>query len=171
MAGGERDFKTIRRGIGESVDGVRPEIVILSLLAVADYRRAGRLETFDCIPNGGIIKRIQLWIVIVSCYLDRLNQFKWSWNAANRLGCNGHVTLSVLRITSSAATRTCDRICVQRLLIFYSCVGVRLKLVRFRHHNNRVAAIKNAPIPESNELPFSAVEDIEFRLTLEGLIT
>jgi hypothetical protein len=60
VAGGERDLETIRRGIGKSMNGVRPEVVILSLLAIADYRRAGRLEACDCIPNGGIIKRIQV---------------------------------------------------------------------------------------------------------------
>ena len=66
MAHGKRNLEAIGRSIGKTVNGVRPEIMVISLLAVANYRRTCGLEACDGIPNGGVIECIQLRIFIVS---------------------------------------------------------------------------------------------------------
>jgi len=94
MAGGERNPKTVRRGVREAVDRVGPEIVILALLAVGDHRRAGRLEPRDGVGNGVLVQRIEFWVGMISRRRNRLDQAGRPRNTADRFGRNDHQPLS-----------------------------------------------------------------------------
>src|SRR5438105_4382644 len=50
VAGREGDLEAVGGRVGEPLDAVGPEVVVLALLAVGDDRRAGRLEARDGIP-------------------------------------------------------------------------------------------------------------------------
>src|SRR5262249_51859528 len=45
--------------VGQPLDGVGPEVVVLALLAVGDDRRAGGLEARDGVPDRLVIERVQ----------------------------------------------------------------------------------------------------------------
>ena len=88
VAGRERDLEAVRARVRQPVHAVRPEIVILPLLAVGDHRRAGGLESLDGVPNGLIENGIQHRIVGVAQSLNGLHQLTWPRNATNWLRRN-----------------------------------------------------------------------------------
>ncbi len=59
VAGRERDLEAVRGGVRQPVDAVRPEVVVLPLLAVGDDRRAGGLEPRDRVADRLLVERVQ----------------------------------------------------------------------------------------------------------------
>jgi hypothetical protein len=56
------DFETIRRGVWQSVYGIRPEIVILALFAITDNWRTCGFELLNRVPDRVFVKGIKLWV-------------------------------------------------------------------------------------------------------------
>ena len=59
MAGRERDLEAVRGRVRQPVDAVRPEVVVLPLLAVGDDRRAGGLEPLDGVADRLVVERVE----------------------------------------------------------------------------------------------------------------
>ena len=73
VAGRERDLEAVRGRVRQPVDAVRPEVVVLPLLAVGDDRRAGGLEPRDGVADRLVVERVQRRVGAVS-RRDRLDQ-------------------------------------------------------------------------------------------------
>ena len=84
----ERDLETVRGHVRKPVDAVRREIVMLSLFAVRNDRRAGGFEQLDGVSNRIFIEWSELRILTVASY-DSLDKIDWSWDTANWLGGYG----------------------------------------------------------------------------------
>ena len=65
-AGRERDLEAVGRRVRQAVDAVRPEVVILPLLAIGDDRRAGGLEPLDGVADRRVVERVERGIVGVA---------------------------------------------------------------------------------------------------------
>ena len=89
MPGREWDLEAIRRRVRQPVHAIRPEIVILLLLAVGDHRRACGLESLDGVSDCLLIERIQCRVRAVSCR-ERLDQPKRPRNTPDWLGWDRH---------------------------------------------------------------------------------
>ena len=89
MAGRKGNLEAVRRGVGQPLNAVGPEVVILALLAVRDHRGAARLEARDGVPDGTVVKRVQLRIRPAPRG-DRLDQLDGSRDAADGLGRDRH---------------------------------------------------------------------------------
>ncbi len=85
----EGNLKAVRGGVGESVNAVSPEVVVLPLLAIGDDRRAGFLEEPNGVADGGVVEPIQCGVGGRGSR-NRLKQLERSRNAADRLGGNRH---------------------------------------------------------------------------------
>jgi hypothetical protein len=84
----KRDLETVRGRVRKPVDAVRSEIVMLSLFAVGDDRRAGGFEPLDSVPDRFFVEWSEVRILTVaSC--DSLDEMEGSWDTANWLGGNG----------------------------------------------------------------------------------
>src|SRR6202165_1594769 len=84
----ERYLKTVRGHVRKPMDAVRCEMVMLSLFAVRNDRRAGGFEPFDGVSNRIFIEWSEVRILTVaSC--DSLDKIEWSWDTANWLGGYG----------------------------------------------------------------------------------
>src|SRR5688572_12817649 len=85
----KRNLEAIGGHVRQTVHAIGPEVVILPLLAIADDRRAGRLETDHSVPDSVFVQRLERWIKPI--YLSyRVDKFARSGNAANRLCWNCH---------------------------------------------------------------------------------
>ena len=73
VAGRERDLEAVRGGVRQPVHAVRPEVVVLPLLAVGDDRRAGGLEPLDGVADRLVVERVQRRVGAVS-RRDRLDE-------------------------------------------------------------------------------------------------
>ena len=89
MTGRERDLEAVRVHVRQSVHAIRPEVMVLSLLAVRDHRRGGGLKPLNGIPNRLVIKRVQLWVGAVACR-NSLDQPKGPRNASDRFCWDCH---------------------------------------------------------------------------------
>jgi hypothetical protein len=67
---------------------VRAEIVILSLFAVRNNRRACGFKPLNGISNRIFVERSEVGILTVAL-CDSLDQIDWSWDTANWLGGYG----------------------------------------------------------------------------------
>jgi hypothetical protein len=85
----ERDLETVRGRVRKPMDAIRREIVVLSLFAVRDDRRAGGFEPFDGVSNCIFIEWSEVRILTVSTLCDSLDEIEGSWDAANWLGGYG----------------------------------------------------------------------------------
>ena len=74
VSGGEGNPETVRRGVGQPVHAVGPEIVILALLAVGDRPASRSLRTLDGVANGVLVERIERRIGVISRRRDGLDQ-------------------------------------------------------------------------------------------------
>src|SRR5688572_14567931 len=90
VTGAEGNLESIRSGVGKAVDRVRPEVVVLPLLAVGDDRRPGLFEAFDCVFDRRFVKRSESRIFAVSNIFYSINEFRRARDASNRLGWNRH---------------------------------------------------------------------------------
>jgi hypothetical protein len=95
VTGRERDLEAVRGRVRQPVHAICPEIVILSLLAVGDHRRARSLKPLDGVSDRFLIERIQCRVRAVSCR-DRLDQLKRSWDTSDWLGWDCHTDDSLL---------------------------------------------------------------------------
>jgi hypothetical protein len=68
----KRNLEAVRSGVGEPLNTIGPEIVVLALLTVANHGRSGRLELRDRVPNRRIVERLECRIRRIG--RDRLNQ-------------------------------------------------------------------------------------------------
>jgi hypothetical protein len=84
VTAGERDLETVRCGVRQIVHRVRPEVVVLALLAVGDDRRAGRLESRDRVTDRRLVHRIESRIIGVAVG-HRLDELQRARNASDRL--------------------------------------------------------------------------------------
>jgi hypothetical protein len=89
MPAREGNLETIWGRIREPLHAIGPEIVILPLLAVSNYRRAGRLELFDSVPNRLLIQWVQCRVYTASCR-NCFNQLKGPGNTPDRLRWDCH---------------------------------------------------------------------------------
>jgi hypothetical protein len=71
VAGSEWNTKTIHIGVGQAMDGVSPEIVVLPLLAVGDDRRSGHLEALDGVANCLLEESVEAGVVAVGALKGR----------------------------------------------------------------------------------------------------
>ncbi len=85
----ERKLESVRRQVGQTVDAVGSEVMILALFAVGDHRRTGRFEARDRVADRFFVERIEHRIGAV-CGGKRFNQTQRPGNAANRLSWNDH---------------------------------------------------------------------------------
>jgi hypothetical protein len=84
----EGDLETVWGHVRKPMDAVCREIVMLSLFAVRNDRRAGGFEQIDGVSNRIFIEWSEVRILTVaSC--DSLDKIDWSWDAANWLGGYG----------------------------------------------------------------------------------
>ena len=72
MARREGDAEPVRRGVGEPVDAVGPEVVILPLLAIGDDGGAGGLERHDGLADRLLVQGIESRIGVIAAIGDRL---------------------------------------------------------------------------------------------------
>ena len=77
----EGNLEAVGSRVREPMNAIRPEIMVLALLAVRDHRRSGRLELRDRVSNGRIVQRLQGWILGVRS--DGLNQRRGARDAAD----------------------------------------------------------------------------------------
>ena len=84
----ERDLETVRGRVRKPMDAVRREIVMLSLFAVRNDRRAGGFEQFDGVSNRIFIEGSDVRILTVASY-DSVDEIDWPWDTANWLGGYG----------------------------------------------------------------------------------
>ena len=90
VPGRKGNHETIGRGVGQSVHGICPKVVILALFAIGDDRGARVLKLLNRVPYGFLVKRIQRGIGKIPGFGDRFHQAHRSGNAANGLGRNFH---------------------------------------------------------------------------------
>lgn len=93
MPGRKWNPESIWRSVRQPIDAIRPEIMILALLAIGDNRGTCRLKPFDRVPNRFVVEGIQTRIREVSRFLDRHNQFRRAWNAPDRFGWDSHLSV------------------------------------------------------------------------------
>src|SRR5689334_20280053 len=74
MAGSKGNAKSIGRGVRQSFDAVRPEIVILALLPIRNHWRASGLELRNSIPNGLFVQRLEARVHAVASRGNRIQQ-------------------------------------------------------------------------------------------------
>jgi hypothetical protein len=63
----KRQLESIRRDIRQPVYAVGREVMILSLLAVGDHRRARRLKTLDRVADRLVEQRVERRIGAAAC--------------------------------------------------------------------------------------------------------
>src|SRR3979490_2967026 len=81
----ERNYETVRSGVGKSMHAVGVEIVILPLFAVRNHRRACGFKPLNGVSNRIFVKRSEVGILTVAL-CDSLDQIDGPWDTANWLG-------------------------------------------------------------------------------------
>ncbi len=85
----EWNSKAIRMRVGQPMDAVCPEVVVLPLFPVSDDWRPGCFKALDRVANRVVVHRAQQWIVAVAGGAS-FNESNRSRNASYRLRGDGH---------------------------------------------------------------------------------
>ncbi len=91
----EGDLEAIRARILESMDAVRPEIMILALLAIGYHRRAGGFELLDRLARSLFVQTVEGRIHAVTAGIDGFDQCQRAGNAPDGLGRDIHCRSSL----------------------------------------------------------------------------
>jgi hypothetical protein len=59
VTSGEWNLEAVRGRVRQPLHAIRPEVVVLALLSIANDWRSGRLELLDCVANGALVQRVQ----------------------------------------------------------------------------------------------------------------